>query len=234
MTMNINFRKECKWSLKTIYGKIRTKFPISFYKSIILVRYIFFRKNCLNNTIVYYSDGSWVDRGATEDLRNIQVYLSRSNKLIKVMQAGIGNSSLFSVVRDRVTKLVGVTIVPEEEDYAKTQFPNEFGTKYEVHIANKYSDDLFLGDGFDVIVDNDISSYACCKHHFFKMLDNYRRMIAKNGVVLVGINGLGYFDNGLGLTEYLAKKIFFQHGFVLHKMKECYELRLIEGKYSGV
>lgn len=230
MNFSVNYRKESRWSLKIIAGKVRTKFPPFFYWIIVIGRYVFFKQTCLklSSRILEYSDGSWVHRCVTKDLRNIQVYLASGTRPIKVMQVGVGNSSLFSEIRHRVTKFVGITIVPEEVDYARAQFPNEIDIKYEVQLANKYSTSLTcFGNNFDFIVDNDLSSYACCKHHFHEMLSAYRKILATSGVILVGKNGLGYFDSGFGLTEGLARKIFAKHGFALYKKKAYYELKLV-------
>ena len=222
--------KKNKLSFKILSGAVHKNMPPIIHKTIITIRYLFFKRFCFKNnpSVFKYSDGSWVNRETTKDLLRIQSYLSSESASIKVMQAGIGNSSLFRAVIDRIDKLVGITIVPEEIEYAKTNFPNDFGKKYEIWFTNKYSANLeWLGKDFDFIVDNDISSYACCKQHFRDMLTAYRMLLAPNGKIMIGKNGLGYFDNGFGLTETLAKKIFMDAGFTFTKTKFGYQLKII-------
>jgi len=200
---------------------------MSLYNCLLDIRYFLFRRRCHNLSVpeIRYSDGSWVKRKTTADLQNIQQYLANHDKPLAILQVGIGNSSLFGLLGQRVSRFNGITISEDEIAYAKEQFPDDFGKRYDVRLANKYSNDLLsFGYDFDYIVDNDLSSYACCRHHFFDMMSAYKTMLKQGGAVLVGFGGLGYFDSGFGLSEKKMRKIAADHGLVFRRGNFCYFL----------
>jgi hypothetical protein len=228
MSYRLNWLQETRFSRKILVGKVRRHVPAWIYKSVIFLRYMAFPARCrdLEMPAITYSDGSWVKRKTTDDLSRIQTFLSAQDGPLDIFQAGIGNSSLFRVLDKKLSRLVGVTIAEEEIAYAKEQWPAEFGKKYVVHLTNKYTGDLAaLAQGFDFIVDNDISSYACCHHHFHQMLDSYKTMLNPNGAILVGFLGLGYFDSGFGMTEDMLRHISLQHGLSVERGALCYFLK---------
>lgn len=218
---------ERRLSLKIISGKIRQFCPSSLYGFFLFLRYIFFPRKCKNTSLpeVRYSDGSWVSRSTTKDLRTIQTYLLQNPSACSILQIGFGNSSLFETVQDFAEKVVGITVVQDEIDFAYKKFPDSMNKKYFVYLMNKYSNDLKNLDGpFDYIIDNDLSSYACCHHHFAEMMQTYRSILSKDGSVLVGLIGLGYFDSGFGLSEKMAGKIANKFGFSFSKTDYFYKM----------
>jgi len=225
MKFSVRYIQERRLSLKLLSGKIRNRFPRSLYPIVVRLRYQFFPRDCGASTMVKlsYSDGSWIHRKTTRDLRNIQTFLAGASRPLKVLQVGVGNSSLFQTTGDRLSELVGITVVQDEVDFAQQSFPDEFGSKYKVNFCNKYSSELsFLGTDFDYIVDNDLSSYACCKKHFGDMLRAYSHMLAKDGQILIGFNGLGYFDSGFGLTVPMAEDLLRQYDLHFERREHCF------------
>jgi hypothetical protein len=219
---------ETRWSWKIILGKARKSFP-KIYDACIYVRFLTFKKSCNKNSlpILKYSDGSWVNRKTTKDLLRIQNYILQDERELTVLQIGTGNSSFYMNARSHLKKLVSITIVQEEIEYAKQISSSDFGNMYKVKFENKYSGDLSaLGGSFDYIIDNDLSSYACCKKHFFEMLSEYKKILAKEGCILIGLDGLRYFDSGFGLTEKLANSIFNHLGFEINKNNFCYVIKI--------
>ncbi len=230
MSYTLQTFREKRFSTKIIVGKIRRKVPLWLYNIGLELRYIFFPKRChdLAQPSIRYSDGSWINRGTTADLKRIQAFLLEQKEGLAVFQAGIGNSSLYRLLKNRVSRFVGVTIVQDELDYAQQQWPQALGGAYQAHLSNKYTGDIaLLGKGFDYIVDNDISSYACCRHHFEVMLDTYRTMLKPDGAILVGFLGLGYFDMGFGLTERRMRHLAAKHGLSFTRGEACYFLKPI-------
>jgi len=219
---------EKRFTIKILAHKIKKYFPIQFYNFFLLLRFYAFKKHCNKGMTskITYSDGSWISRKTTSDLRKIQTYLSGIEESLEVLQIGIGNSSLYRVMESTPMKrLVGVTIVDDELNYAASEFPEVFNDRYKVFVANKYSDDIKeVGENFDFIVDNDISSYSCCNHHFLKMLANYYSLLKPGGTVLVGLKGLGYFDSGFGLTEAMMERLAKEYKFGFSVDQYCYRL----------
>jgi len=220
----VNFRTERRFSIKILSGKVR---GISnfLYWIIIEIRFIFFRRRCQGSVknILNYSDGSWVERKTTRDLKLIIQYLLNDPRSFNLFQAGIGNSDLFIKTRHKLDSFVGITIVEDEARLARNC--QRTGAQYEVILGDKYLFDYsHLKGKFDFIVDNDLSSYACCKFHFEQMLKSYQSILQEEGKLLVGLKGLGYFDNGFGLSEANLRKFADRCGFKVVKNNYCYEL----------
>lgn len=229
MSYKIRFKTERRLSLKMFGNRVRRYFPKLVYPAFLLIRFALFRRHCDDVLLpnIAYSDGSWIKRKTTSDLRRITTFLTERKERSSILQIGIGNSSLFATIGDAVNRFVGITIVSDEVEHARTSFPDAFGLRYTVLLMNKYSDELAsLEGGFDFIVDNDLSSYACCRHHFGSMLKAYHGLLAPGGCVLIGIDGLGYFDSGFGLTQGLMTRLAIQHGFSFYPGTEFHMLRV--------
>lgn len=228
MTYRLQSLQETRFSTKIIAGKVRRHAPAWLYNLLLEARFTFFRKCCDQSVspAIRYSDGSWVTRKTTVDLRNIQIYLSKLDGPLSIFQVGIGNSSLYSTIKCKVERFVGISIVQDEIEYAYNVYPDDSGFLYGVYLANKYTQSLSdFGSNFDYIVDNDLASYACCHYHFGVMMKAYRSMLKFDGAILVGLRGLGYFDSGFGLTERRMEAIALRNALSLEKGDLCYFLR---------
>ncbi len=228
MSYEIKFVRERRLSLKIVAHRIRRYFPKFGYPLLLLIRYAFFPRYCSNNLIskITYSDGSWINRKTTADLEKITDFIVKyKSSNLSILQIGIGNSSLFSGVGIKAKRFVGISVVEDEILYAKKKFEEEFGSAYEVILMNKYSNEIGnLMGGFDFIIDNDISSYACCKFHFESMLDIYHNLLAQGGCIIVGVDGLGYFDSGFGLTKGMMASISRKHNLYFESGEEFHRL----------
>ncbi|PCD87700.1 class I SAM-dependent methyltransferase [Vibrio mediterranei] len=222
----ITHKSENRFSMKILGHKIKNNFPRGIYVLFLKIKYYLFRKKCSGNiSSVTYSDGEWVSRKTTKDLRAIQDMLCNDKEALSILQIGIGNSSCFEVVNKANKKVhfTGTTIVQEEMEHAKNKFSKDFDDKYKVIVCNKYSDEMKdLKGNYDYIIDNDISSYACCKEHFERMLDYYKQLLAPEGKICVGIIGLEYFDSGFGLTENMFSKILKKKKMKITNNGICY------------
>ena len=120
----------------------------------------------------------------------------------------------------------GVTIMTDEVDYARRVFAEFADQSAKVFQLNKYTADYaFLnGKKLDFIVDNDLSSYACCIFHFDKMISSYANILKPGGAILVGLKGLGYFDTGFGLTYRKLEKLAEKLNLKVEESDYCYHL----------
>lgn len=230
MSYKIDFIIERRLSLKILGQRVR-KYCKFCYSILLHCRYKFFRKSCFNRSKpnISYSDGSWVNRKTTKDLLKIITHLEKYDDGFSILQIGVGNSELFRVIGKKSEKFIGITVIDSEVEYAKKKFPDDCDARYLVFLMNKYSKDVIaLGYKFDLIVDNDLSSYACCKYHFEEMLDSYHNILNPSGKVFVGIDGLGYFDTGFGLTSAMARKLVRNHGFNFVEGKDFHMLQRLE------
>ena len=110
----------------------------------------------------------------------------------RLLHLGIGNSSIFRAVGDQVSKFVGLTVgLPE-----KIHFEQTFGhpAHAEIHFASKHDPrnyDKIVGP-FDIIVDVNLKSFACCEQHFQDMMALYVDRLAPDGVIITAATGLRF------------------------------------------
>lgn len=219
--------RERRFSMKILAHKVRRYLPNFCYTALLYLRYATFPRSCRNVDLpeISYSDGTWAERKTTADLLRIEALLKAHPGSLAVLQIGIGNSSLFAAIGNTTRRFVGLTVVEDELRYARDKFPDIFGSRYDARLMNKYSSTISeLAGEFDYIVDNDISAYACCHHHFGEMLEAYCKLLTPNGAVLIGIKGMGYFDSGFGLTPLMLTKIAARHGLVFKIGPDCHRL----------
>jgi hypothetical protein len=150
-------------------------------------------------------------RETTCDQTRIESYLDTLDlKGKRILHIGIGNSSLAERFNNRDTLIEGVTVSEKEHSHALS-----LGlTNYKVHLVNKYSHGFLLAfkqNQFDIIVDNNLASFACCKYHLYSMFDNYLWCLKLAGRILTDQRGMDWalLDPSLildfaGLTELVA------------------------------
>ena len=140
---------------------------------------------------IYEEDGwrDWSERETTPDQKRIEAVLSSKSLSGKfLLHVGIGNSEFSRVFSSRMAGIDGITI--EKNEYEKGQ--DSGLDNYRVFLLNKFSSRLpdSLGRNYDFIIDNNPSSYACCKKHFYTMMKNYWKMLRPCGVLLTDRLGL--------------------------------------------
>jgi chitin disaccharide deacetylase len=143
----------------------------------------------LHNDLPDAADWDWVARATTIDQLRIEAVLEASDLRGKyLLHVGIGNSSLAQRFAKMAAWIDGITISRAEKAHAESLcIPN-----YTVVVASKY-DPAFSGSlprKYDFIVDNNLSSYACCKKHFQKMMGSYARLLNPKGMILTDRRGM--------------------------------------------
>jgi hypothetical protein len=64
---------------------------------------------------------------------------------------------------------------------------------YRPRLYNKYSDDAHdKNEHFDIVVDNNPSTFGCCRYHFINMLSRYAAQIRPNGIIVTDRVGLSW------------------------------------------
>jgi len=136
----------------------------------------------------------WVDHtrdDTTVDQQRIEDALERMDlDGRRVLHVGVGNSRFAQRFAGRVRLIDGLTVSEREKTLADSlHVPN-----YTVYLLNKYGRD-FLGtieNRYDFIIDNNLASFACCKYHFYRMLDNYLWCLRPGGSVLTDQRGMDW------------------------------------------
>jgi hypothetical protein len=130
-------------------------------------------------------DETTVDQARIEDALESMALDGRA-----ILHVGVGNSGLAKRFAPRVDLIDGLTVSEPEKKLADSLgIPN-----YNVHYLSKYSREflLLVGNRYDYIVDNNLASFACCKYHFFRMLDNYLWCMRPGARILTDQRGMDW------------------------------------------
>ena len=136
----------------------------------------------------------WVDHTREEttiDQAAIEAQLARFELGGKnLLHVGVGNSKFARRFAGQVNLIDGLTVNRAEKALADSQ---EIGN-YAVYLLNKYSREFILTikHRFDFIIDNNLASFACCKFHFYLMLDNYVWSLKPGGQILTDQRGMDW------------------------------------------
>lgn len=109
---------------------------------------------------------------------------------VQILHVGVGNSRFAQRFAPRVGWIDGLTVCDPERRLADSlAIPN-----YRVYLLSKYSREFLttIGRSFDYVVDNNLASFACCKYHFYRMLDNYLWCLRPAGRVLTDQRGMDW------------------------------------------
>lgn len=118
-----------------------------------------------------------------------------------LLHVGVGNSRLAERFAPRVAHIDGLTISEAEQAQAESLgLPH-----YRVMTCSKYSRELILHLSparYDFIIDNNLAGFACCKYHFYLMLDTYLWTLRPGGEILTDQRGMdwAYLDPAFILT----------------------------------
>ncbi len=127
----------------------------------------------------------------TEDQQRIMQYLHRHiAPNDSILHVGIGNSDLAAQFFNKTSLIEGLTVSDRELEYARSfDLPN-----YSVHLLSKHSREflLLISNKFDYIIDNNLPSFACCRYHFFTMMDNYLWALKPGGKIITDESGLNW------------------------------------------
>lgn len=143
--------------------------------------------------------GSGLDNAVLVDFSQMPVCTPDQQRIESVLQArdlasrdllhvGMGNSHLAMRLSTRCRRIDGITVADAERHRGRTLgLPNYFA-----HKANKYSVALpaILNRHFDVIIDNNLASFACCGFHLLVMFSSYRLMLRPGGSILTDRQGM--------------------------------------------
>lgn len=140
----------------------------------------------------------WRDWSAfepTPDQRRIEAWLS---ELVgpddRLLHVGVGGSQLAEAFASRTREIVGITISPGEVRRADALGLDN----YRVLLRNKYQHWADAPGPFDVIIDNNPTTFACCLSHVLTMLDWYSMSLAPTGVLLTDRVGLAWVVSAEG------------------------------------
>ena len=126
----------------------------------------------------------------TTDQVAINQWLSRSDLDGRsILHIGAGNSSVALLAAERAAAVVGVTVAVNELLHGEgLGLPG-----YSLKLLNKHGEpfvETFRSSTFDVIVDNNLASFACCQRHFERYFETLVQLLADDGVLVTHWNGM--------------------------------------------
>jgi hypothetical protein len=129
----------------------------------------------------------WVDHTKDETTAVLdRMELSGKN----ILHVGVGNSQFALRFASRVNLIDGLTVSRNEKALADSC---RIGN-YTAYLLNKYGREfiLTLHHRYDYVIDNNLASFACCKYHFYRMLDNYLWSLQPGGQILTDQQGMDW------------------------------------------
>jgi hypothetical protein len=139
----------------------------------------------------------WSHQETTRDQAHIEAVLATLVAPDAVLlHVGVGNSQLAHRLASRVRRIDGLTLSPQEKAHAEALgLPN-----YTVYVLNKYSPAFgtVLTQPYDVIIDNNLASFACCRVHFSGMLRQYLHALTPHGQILTCQLGMEAYQEDCG------------------------------------
>jgi hypothetical protein len=136
----------------------------------------------------------WVDHTRDEttvDQARIEAEMDKMDLEGKnILHVGVGNSRFALRFASRVNLIDGLTVSHNEKAVADATGVGN----YTAYFLNKYSREFILTirNRYDLVVDNNLASFACCKYHFYFMLDNYIWSMKPGGSILTDQQGMDW------------------------------------------
>ncbi|MFN7146916.1 MAG: hypothetical protein ACK4YP_24285 [Myxococcota bacterium] len=150
-----------------------------------------------------YRDLAWADDVSPDQARIEQVLDGLVSPDARVLHLGVGTSHLARRFAARSAWIDGVTVVPAEVARAEALgLP-----RYRAVLANKYGGLGALPGPYDLVVDNNVASFACCRRHVDGLFADVAARLSPGGRFLTDAAGLAYrgpSGTGLGWAEWAA------------------------------
>jgi hypothetical protein len=160
----------------------------------------------------------WTHQETTRDQAHIEAVLETLVATDTVLlHMGVGNSQLAQRFASRVRRIDGLTMSPQEKAHAEALgLPN-----YTVYARNKYSPAFgaVLAQPYDVIIDNNLASFACCHAHFSGMLGQYLHALTPHGQILTCQIGMDAYQEDCGWSMTYADLVRLERQFPMHVSK---------------
>jgi hypothetical protein len=154
----------------------------------------------------------WTQQQTTPDQVRIEAVLDTMALTgAQLLHVGVGNSKLAQRFASRLSGVDGLTVHHNEKIYADALAI----ANYTVYALNKYSREVVsvLSHTYDFIIDNNLASFACCKKHFFIMLENYLSLLRSRGRILTCQIGMDAYHDDFGCTMAYADLVSLERQF---------------------
>ncbi len=167
---------------------------------------------CIDGCILFEDSGDysyWENNKVTSDEKEITEFLNKSNSCENknLLHMGIGNSYIALNLKN-YKYLEGITISNNELKKAN----NLKISNYKIYFKNKYSkNDLIKNreNFYDIIIDNNLKSFACCNNAFENLIQKYNRYLKKNGLIISSLRGMNWSRIVRPVYSFSFNKLFY-------------------------
>jgi len=168
---------------------------------------------CINGCKIFNDNSNylyWENKNVTTDEIDILEFLNSNNdnKNCNILHVGIGNSFLASEL-NYFKEIIGITISQNEIKHASTKHISN----YKYFFLNKYKSnslDIFKDKKFNIIIDTNIKSFACCDKAFINLFEQYANSLDSNGYIISHTNGLTWSRTVKPKLAFSVKNFFYK------------------------
>ena len=152
----------------------------------------------------------WEHNKVTSDEKHVLNFLKKkiSIKGKKILHVGIGNSYIEENLKD-FYKVDGITLSGSEILKAnKKKIKN-----YKIFFLNKFSKNTLFNKkliNYDIIIDVNLKSYACCDIAFKHLIKQYVIMLKHSGIIISGKNGMKWSRIIKPVLSFSFKNFFYK------------------------
>ena len=169
--------------------------------------------NCINGCVLFDDKSNysyWEEREATSDEIYIVDFVNKNNLSQKkrVLHVGIGNSYVANKLLS-YAQIDGITISNKEIKKGKLSMLKN----YECFFLNKYSNHKLFENklnNYDIIIDANIKSFACCEKAFQNLFFKYTKMLNYQGMIVTGKKGMNWSRFVKPVNSFSLKKFFYK------------------------
>ena len=150
---------------------------------------------CINGCVLFNDTSNfsyWENKKTTSDEEHIVEYL-KTNNLVSgknIMHIGVGNSYFVKNISN-YNKVDAITLSKNEMNYGLSFNIHN----YNIFFQNKYSYKNLLNEtlkSYDIIVDVNLKSFACCEEAFYDLFSKYVSMLKPSGIIITGREGMNW------------------------------------------
>jgi len=152
----------------------------------------------------------WESNKVTSDEKHILNFLQNKISINKkkILHVGIGNSYIEENLIN-FNKIDGVSLSGSEIiNGQKKKIKN-----YKIYFLNKFSKKTLFNkklSHYDIIIDANLKSYACCNIAFNHLFKLYLKMLKPKGIILTGKNGMKWSRIIKPVLSFSFKRFFYK------------------------
>ncbi len=152
----------------------------------------------------------WESNKATSDEKYILNFLQNKISINKkkILHVGIGNSYIEENLKN-FNRIDGVSLSGSEIINGQKKNINN----YKIYFLNKFSKRTLFNkklSHYDIIIDVNLKSYACCDIAFNHLFKQYLKMLKPKGIIISGKNGMRWSRIIKPVLSFSFKKFFYK------------------------